>query len=94
MWGSAELEGACTFFLVPNIPLHSLSTPQFVFLDGQGVPQAAAVGRLPPQVLEADMAALAKGEVLPYARVNGEASTLDNRPDGGPQRQAQPRDHA
>lgn len=41
------------------------------------------------------MAALAKGEALPFARVRGEASALGERPEGAAQpRQAQPRDHA
>eukprot|EP00887_Chlorella_sp_A99_P006385 scaffold3.g6385.t1 len=74
---------------------HVQGIPMFVFLDAQGRPQAAAVGRLPPEVLEADMKALADGSPLPYARVKGAASPLQ-RPDeaGGAPRQALPRDHA
>jgi len=69
--------------------------PHFVFIDAAGTPQAAAVGRLPRQVLEGNVAALAEGRQLPFARVRGETSSL-SPPQGamaGP-RQANPRDHA
>jgi len=69
--------------------------PHFVFLGADGRPQAAAVGKLPREVLEGDFAALAKGEELPYARVAGATSPLQ-RPAGAMagDRQAMPRDHA
>ncbi len=70
--------------------------PHFVFLDGQGRPQAAAVGKLPPEVLKGDLEALAEGTPLPYARVRGAASPMQ-RPDvlmAGPSRPANPLDHA
>lgn len=69
--------------------------PHFVFLGPDGTPQAAAVGKLPKEVLEGDFAALAEGAPLPYARVAGTTSPLQ-RPDGpvGNDKQAMPRDHA
>jgi len=68
--------------------------PHFVFLGPDGAPQAAAVGKLPREVIEGDFAALAAGRPLPYARVSGSVSPLQ-RPGGAEeQRQAMPRDHA
>jgi hypothetical protein len=69
--------------------------PHFVFLDGEGRAQAAAVGRVPEEVLEGDVRALAEGAPLPYARVQNAASPLQ-RPDAmaGPKAQSMPRDHA
>jgi hypothetical protein len=70
--------------------------PHFVFLDGQGRVQAAAVGKLPPEVLNGDLRALAEGTSLPYARVRGAVSPMQ-RPDAvmaGPSRSAGPLDHS
>lgn len=69
--------------------------PHFVFVDGQGNAQAAAVGRLPREVLETGAEALANGRRVPFARVLNETSPL-NRPDGmaGPGKQSLPRDHS
>ncbi|KAH7619239.1 hypothetical protein Ndes2526B_g06196 [Nannochloris sp. 'desiccata'] len=73
--------------------------PHFVFLDSNGKPQAAAVGKLPKEVLEGDFAALAEGKPLPYARMSGAASPLQ-RPDAAmassssSSSTAMPRDHA
>ena len=70
--------------------------PHFVFLDAQGKPQAAAVGKLPKEVLEGDFAALAEGKPLPYARIRGATSPLQ-RPEGAMAASTQstmPRDHA
>lgn len=69
--------------------------PHFVFLDSQGVPQAAAVGKLPPEVLLGDLDALAEGKPLPYARVRGQVSPMQ-RPGAvmaGPSNQVGPLDH-
>ena len=66
--------------------------PHFVFLNAQGQPQAAAVGRLPPEILQGDLKALAEGDPLPYARARGAASPMQ-RPEGvkaGPAAQAGP----
>ena len=73
--------------------------PEFVFLDAQGKPQAVAVGKLPKEVLEGDFQALAAGKALPYARVTGATSPLQNPGDGGggavaSKPQTMPRDHA
>jgi thiol-disulfide isomerase/thioredoxin len=73
--------------------------PHFVFLDSNGKPQAAAVGKLPKEVLEGDFQALAEGKPLPYARVAGATSPLQRPPDGGSMLSgssstAMPRDHA
>lgn len=69
---------------------------QFVFLDKEGKPLAAAVGKLPREVLAGNTAALAEGRPLPFARVQAEGASALQRPDGamaGPQRQAGPLDH-
>lgn len=69
--------------------------PHFVFLDAAGHPQAAAVGKLPREVLEGDFAALAEGKALPYARLAGATSPL-RRPDDAVDPAASgrmPRDH-
>jgi thiol-disulfide isomerase/thioredoxin len=68
--------------------------PHFVFLDGSGKPLAAAVGRLPKEVLQGNVSALAAGQQeLPYAAVRGQTSSMTP-----PQQQAGkvagPRDHA
>ena len=72
--------------------------PHFVFLDAAGHPQAAAVGKLPREVLEGDFAALADGKTLPYARLAGATSPL-RRPDdsfdpAASGRAVMPRDHS
>ena len=70
--------------------------PHFVFLDSDGKPQAAAVGKLPKEVLEGDFAALAEGKPLPYARISGATSPLQ-KPDASMMSSpstAMPRDHA
>lgn len=67
--------------------------PHFVFLDESGEPQAAAVGKLPREVLQGNVDALAKGQQLPYAKVAGATSPLQRSGDGV-RKQTQPRDHA
>jgi len=67
--------------------------PHFVFLDGEGRPLTAAVGRLPAAVLEGNVAALADGAPLPFTGVRERASARPP-PEGGPVKQAAPRDHA
>lgn len=57
--------------------------------------QAAAVGKLPAEVLQGDLQALAEGKPLPFARVRGQASPMQ-RPETtmmGPSKQAGPLDH-
>ena len=68
--------------------------PHFVFLDGSGVPQAAAVGKLPREVLQGNVDALANGVRLPYAKVAGATSPLQRGGEGLLKKQTQPRDHA
>jgi thiol-disulfide isomerase/thioredoxin len=67
--------------------------PTFVFLDGAGREQAAAVGRVPADVLDADMEALARRAPLPYARVSADASPMQ-RPAGAMAGPSMPRDHS
>lgn len=72
------------------------SSPQFVFLDASGKPVAAAVGKLPKEVLVGNTRALAAGEPLPYARIQASGASTLQRPDGamaGP-RQSGPLDHS
>lgn len=67
-----------------------------MFLDASGKPVAAAVGKLPKEVLVGNTRALAAGEPLPYARIQASGASTLQRPDGamaGP-RQAGPLDHA
>jgi hypothetical protein len=67
-----------------------------VFLDASGKPLAAAVGKLPKEVLVGNARALAEGRDLPYARVQAPGASSLQRPDGamaGP-RQAGPLDHS
>ena len=57
--------------------------------------QAAAVGKVPQQVLFADAEALSRGEDLPYAKIQKEASPMSDRPTLSPgPRQAGPLDHS
>lgn len=67
--------------------------PHFVFLDGHGKAQAAAVGRVPQQILEDNARALAAGGKMPFARTAGATSTPDNAA-GTALKQVMPRDHA
>jgi thiol-disulfide isomerase/thioredoxin len=67
--------------------------PHFVFMDDSGKPLAAAVGRLPKEVLQGNVAALAAGQQeLPYAAVRREASAMTPPQQGA--KIAAPRDHA
>lgn len=50
--------------------------PHFVFMDRAGQPLSAAVGRLPRQVLEGNVAALAEGKQLPFQNSRGQTSSL------------------
>lgn len=67
--------------------------PHFVFLDRHGKQQAAAVGRVPQQMLEDNASALAAGAKMPFARATGTTSTPDNATGMG-MKQVMPRDHA
>lgn len=69
--------------------------PHFVFLDEAGNAQAAAVGRLPKEVLVAGADALSAGRKVPFARVQEETSPL-TPPEAmaGPKRAAMPLDHS
>jgi hypothetical protein len=85
--------GPCQAFSHPCYAARSL--PQFVFLDASGKPLAAAVGKLPREVLTANSRALAEGQPLPYARVQADGASSLQRPEGamtGP-RQSGPLDH-
>jgi thiol-disulfide isomerase/thioredoxin len=64
--------------------------PHFVFLDGNGKAQAAAVGRLPKDVLLGDVDALSRGSPLPYARTSGTMSALREQTGA----MTNPRDHS
>jgi hypothetical protein len=67
-----------------------------VFLDASGKPVAAAVGRLPREVLLGNTQALAEGRELPYARIQAAGASSLQRSGGamaGP-RQAGPLDHS
>lgn len=69
---------------------------QFIFLDASGKPVAAAVGRLPREVLAGNTKALAEGQPLPYARIQAAGASGLQRSDGamaGP-RQVAPLDHS
>ncbi|GFR48538.1 hypothetical protein Agub_g10435, partial [Astrephomene gubernaculifera] len=69
--------------------------PHFVFLDKSGEPLAAAVGRVPRQVLQGNVEALASDAPLPFLAAQGRGSSPAAPPGAmaGP-RQAMPRDHA
>lgn len=68
--------------------------PHFVFLDKDRQPLAAAVGRLPKEVLQGNVSALAAGQQqLPYAAVRREASAM-TPPQQNAGKMAGPRDHA
>eukprot|EP00955_Chlamydomonas_euryale_P060968 357873-Chlamydomonas_euryale.AAC.1 len=69
--------------------------PHFVFMDGSNKPLAAAVGKLPEQVLQGNVAALAEGRPrLPFAAVRGEVSAREDPAAAGGPKQAMPRDHS
>lgn len=68
--------------------------PHFVFLDQSGKPLTAAVGKLPKEVLQGNVAALAGSEPLPFTGSQGRTSSLADAPAPGGVKQANPRDHA
>ena len=71
--------------------------PEFVFLDASGKPMAAAVGRVPKDVLDANIEALAERRDLPFARIQREANDPTQGGAGSPggsAKQTSPRDHA
>lgn len=68
--------------------------PQFVFLDGKGRAKAVAVGRVPRNVLEEDVRALAEQKAeLPFAAVRRVASPVPGM-SGGSGSAPMPRDHS
>lgn len=68
--------------------------PEFVFLDSQGNPKAATVGRVPTDVLQANVDALAEHKNLPFAQIQGETSDVVEGSRNTAQQQTMPRDHA
>lgn len=53
--------------------------PHFVFLDGQKNELGFVVGRLPKNILEANLEALASGnDNIPYSQFVGQYSSKDN----------------
>jgi thiol-disulfide isomerase/thioredoxin len=68
--------------------------PTFVFLNERGGALAAAVGRVPGGVLEANVAAMAEAEALPFLAERAPASALPSAAaaaaGGGSQQQQQP----
>lgn len=65
--------------------------PHFVFLNGSGRAEAAAVGRLPLQVLERNVKALTDGAQLPFRRAAGETSSVSS---SSLRREVNPRSHS
>jgi len=68
--------------------------PEFVFLDANGKPQAAAVGNIPKEVLDADVRALADRKMLPYARVREASNAIEKSAVDSSSSQTMPRDHS
>jgi thiol-disulfide isomerase/thioredoxin len=69
--------------------------PEFVFLDASGKPVAAAVGRVPKDVLDSNIEALADHRELPFARIQREANDPTQGGSlGGSAKTTSPRDHA
>ena len=69
--------------------------PEFVFLDASGKPVAAAVGRVPKDVLDANIEALAARQDLPFARIQREANDpMQGSGLTGSAKTTNPRDHA
>lgn len=68
---------------------------EFVFFDKDGQAVAAAVGRVPKEVLLADAEALASGDSVPYASIQDRsANAVSSRPGGAPApKQASPLSH-
>jgi thiol-disulfide isomerase/thioredoxin len=54
--------------------------PHFAFLDESGQQLATVIGRLPAEVLEGDMEALALHTPLPFKRSTGSTSSLNEGP--------------
>lgn len=59
--------------------------PHFVFLDANGVQAGSLVGRLPQDVLEADVAALRDGRELPYVKAVFSPTALQGRSGARPE---------
>ena len=54
--------------------------PHFAFLDSHGTEEGYVVGKLPRKVLEANLQALARGDLnVPYSQVVGQYSTAGGR---------------
>lgn len=67
--------------------------PHFVFLDGEGKDRGEAIGKLPRNVLEGNVQALAENrEELPFSKVTGVTSSLADAPSTGSS--PAPRDHS
>jgi len=67
--------------------------PHIEFLDDSGASQATVIGRIPAEVLEGNVAALAKHEPLPFARRVGESSSLGGAPSTSMRGPTDPRAH-
>jgi len=65
--------------------------PHFVFFDKEGKTIAQNIGEQPSTILEANLAALAVGDSLPYATITGTASPV--KPQLESAKPADPRSH-
>ena len=69
--------------------------PKIALVEERGRMQAAAAGKIPEEVLKADAQALARGQALPYARIDSAGVTpVSNAPSSSAPRQAGPLDHS
>ena len=76
--------------------------PHFVFMDSKANPMAAAVGKIPMEILDSNIQAMSKGKPLPYlAPASQETSEIDPQGQGGRMTKAMasrsavsPRDHS
>lgn len=67
--------------------------PHFVFLDGEGIDRGEAIGKLPRNVLEGNVQALADNQKeLPFTKVTGVTSSLADAPVSN--NNPSPRDHS
>jgi len=67
--------------------------PHLEFLDDAGESQATVIGRIPAEVLDGNVAALAQRKPLPFARRVGEASTFGGAPPTSVRGPSDPRAH-
>lgn len=88
----------CADFALEMVGYNVSGIPHWEYLDSKGESKGKLIGNLPPEVLQANAAALSgeqgNNRSLPYVREEGLASPVQDPSLGGNESSTLPRDHS